>query len=92
METYKRKYIRYPIYQPLKILCVGTRSPKKTVIVTFLRDESHTGFGTVFVGESIPETTNSFYVIEGNEMYRKVKLVWVKELYRNVFLLGFEKE
>jgi hypothetical protein len=55
-----------------------------------LHDESLMGFGAVYVGAETTNKEDELYVHEKDNVFRRVKLSWSKELIKNVFFLGFQ--
>ena len=55
-----------------------------------VRDESHMGFGSIYVGPTAPAEKNEYYVQEKSNAFRKIELSWTRELIKNVFFLGFK--
>ncbi len=84
-----RKYIRYPYFSILEIVFRNKLGHKKSIKIT-LHNESHMGFGAIYVGAEATNKKDEFYVHEKDNVFRRVKLSWSKELIKNVFFLGFQ--
>jgi len=89
MKENSRKFIRYPSFSILEIVFKNKSGHKKSMKVV-LRDESHMGFGAVYVGAETTNKEDDLYIHEKDNVFRRVKLSWSKELIKNVFFLGFQ--
>ena len=84
-----RKHIRYPSFSIQEIVSRDNQGNKKSMNIA-VRDESHMGFGSIYVGPTAPAEKNEYYVQEKNNAFRKIELSWTRELIKNVFFLGFK--
>ena len=84
-----RKHIRYPSFSIQEIVSRDNQGNKESMNIA-VRDESHMGFGSIYVGPKAPTEKNEYYVQEKNNAFRKVELSWTRELIKNVFFLGFK--
>lgn len=89
MDEDRRKFIRYPSFDIKEIFYNTNNSDSKSEKIV-LRDESHQGFGAVYVGPTLLNETRHYYFKNSDNSFTAITLVWHRKIAEHVFLLGFE--
>lgn len=89
MKKDRRTYMRYPSFGIKKVYYKDYNLNVKSEKI-ILRDESHLGYGAIYVGPDFINKDHNVYIKNAEDNFTGVSISWMKKVADNVYLLGFE--
>jgi hypothetical protein len=89
MKKDRRKYLRYPSFDIKKVFYKDYNMNIKSQNIV-LRDESHLGYGAIYVGPDLINKDHNVYIKNSEDNFTGVTISWMKKVANNVFLMGFK--